>query len=126
MGVANQWNSLTQGGQSNYAYYVWKGNNNGKCEEDSSENSSKDAIEHSSDDDEKGDKYCCSDDFKSCKKDGYCNANGNNCKRCNGLWMKEDSCPANGIKRWGECTNNTNGCCGPATCKGSKWHKMCI
>merc|ERR1711862_982972 len=54
--VANQWNSLTQGGQSNYAYYVWKGNNNGKCEEDS-ENSSKDASEHSSDDDEKGDKY---------------------------------------------------------------------
>jgi hypothetical protein len=71
--------------------------------------------------------FCCSHNTKDCTEDEWCDANEGNCGACNGLWMDPNSIPATCIARWGECTNDIDGCCPSNACvAGNEWYKQCI
>ena len=69
--------------------------------------------------------YCCSGDYKTCKSGAgdYCHSEWTCENRCDGLWIEQGSCT--GIPLYGECTNDRNGCCPPASCKGNRWFRQC-
>ncbi|KAG7363798.1 laminin G domain containing protein [Nitzschia inconspicua] len=68
---------------------------------------------------------CCSWDYKTCGADAWCNQSNSNCQgSCSGLWLPNGALP-NCVARWGECTNNVNGCCSPGQCQGDQWYKQC-
>jgi len=68
--------------------------------------------------------FCCSNNFKDCNVSGWCGESQSHCEtQCGAFWIEANSC--NGIAQWGECTKNTNACCGPATCQGNEWYKQC-
>ena len=69
--------------------------------------------------------HCCSHDFKTCANSGsWCHENRKHCEQCNGMLIF--NAPLKCIERWGECTNNLNGCCAPATCRGNRHYRQCL
>ncbi len=69
---------------------------------------------------------CCSQDFRTCP-DGmssWCNQSEGNCQQCGGVIIT--GAPLQCIGKWGECTNDINGCCSPASCQGSGGYKQCL
>jgi hypothetical protein len=52
----------------------------------------------------------------------WCSSNENNCGSCSGYWIEDG--PKTCVAKWGDCTNDVNGCC-VGTCKGNKWYKQC-
>lgn len=69
-----------------------------------------------------GGNYCCSNNFKTCASwlshfdEAGCTSNSYG-------WIQEG---LNCIARWGDCTNNIDGCCSPGTCKGNQWYSQCL
>jgi hypothetical protein len=66
---------------------------------------------------------CCSQDFVTCGS-GWCSFNDVNCAGCGGVWMVPGN--NNCTPRYGQCTQNEDGCCPPATCEGSQYYKQCV
>lgn len=72
-------------------------------------------------------RWCCTHDYKTCHTQSFCNRDQSACRReCKGEWIRDDWCPADGIPKYGECTNNVDGCCSPATCQGDAYYKQCM
>lgn len=68
--------------------------------------------------------FCCSNNYKDCDVTGWCAQSQSRCEgSCGASWIEVGSCT--GIPLWGDCTNDTNGCCAPATCQGDQWYKQC-
>jgi len=57
---------------------------------------------------------CCSNNYKDCSMDEWCNKNETQCGQCgDAMWLSGgalDGC----IAQWGACLGNDDGCCGPA------------
>mmetsp|Transcript_29649 Transcript_29649/g.43830 ORF Transcript_29649/g.43830 Transcript_29649/m.43830 type:complete len:193 (+) Transcript_29649:1300-1878(+) len=71
--------------------------------------------------------WCCTHDYKTCHTQSFCNRDKSVCRReCGGEWIRDDWCPADGIPKWGECTNNVDGCCAPGKCEGNQYYKQCL
>jgi len=71
---------------------------------------------------------CCSQDYKTCDAT-WCGATEDLCLSCGSsgdkTWLSNG--PQNNcIARFGECTNDTGGCCGPAACVGNQWYRQCL
>mmetsp|Transcript_26757 Transcript_26757/g.40637 ORF Transcript_26757/g.40637 Transcript_26757/m.40637 type:complete len:337 (-) Transcript_26757:54-1064(-) len=72
-------------------------------------------------------RWCCTHDYKTCHTQSFCNRDKSVCRReCGGEWIRDDWCPADGIPKWGECTNNVDGCCAPGKCEGNQYYKQCL
>ena len=71
---------------------------------------------------------CCSQNFKTCDAT-WCGDTEAKCLTCGSpgdkTWLPNgavDNC----IARFGECTNDTDGCCGSAACIGNQWYRQCL
>lgn len=70
---------------------------------------------------------CCTWDLKNCSLDSWCNASESNCMGGCGapFWADVSLCPASGIAKGYDCTNNPN-CCPGLYCKEhSQWYHSC-
>ncbi|KAL7551270.1 hypothetical protein ACHAWF_014455, partial [Thalassiosira exigua] len=74
-----------------------------------------------------GSNRCCSWDLKSCSLDSWCNKSETNCKgACGGPFWQEIDCPANGIAKGSDCTENQDQCCPGLVCYAhSQWYMSC-
>ena len=70
---------------------------------------------------------CCSMNFKTCDST-WCGDTKDQCLSCgtsgDKAWLpngEQSTC----IARWGECTNNPDGCCSPGVCVGDEHYKQC-
>jgi len=65
---------------------------------------------------------CYSNNYRDCLVDGYVDHD----KSCNMIWLPngppQNACTA----LWGECTNDTSSCCGPAICHGDANLASCV
>ena len=71
---------------------------------------------------------CCSQNYKTCDAT-WCGDTEAKCLTCGSAgdktWLPNgpvDNC----IARFGDCTNNMDGCCGPAACIGNQWYRQCL
>jgi len=72
-----------------------------------------------------GGEACCSQDFKNCADlDDWCIENEENCNSCGGIIIY--NAPLDCIFRWGDCTDDMDGCCSPATCQGDSNYAQCL
>lgn len=71
---------------------------------------------------------CCTWDLKTCSLNPWCNESEANCKNgCGGpYWHDVSACPANGIAKGNDCTDNPILCCPGLFCKvHSQWYHSC-
>mmetsp|Transcript_15610 Transcript_15610/g.18001 ORF Transcript_15610/g.18001 Transcript_15610/m.18001 type:complete len:634 (+) Transcript_15610:1313-3214(+) len=64
---------------------------------------------------------CYSKDYKNCLPDGYTPEDDS----CATVWLP-DGAQSNCVALWGECTSQTNSCCGEAVCFGNNNYATCI
>ena len=68
---------------------------------------------------------CCSDNYKDCKDNDYCNDNETNCvSDCQGTWLPTGA-QTQCLARWENCLSSSLPCCGPAVCVGDNFYKQC-
>jgi len=69
---------------------------------------------------------CCSQYFNVCKDNDFCQLSEENCTTCNGVFLP--GLPLMCIARYGECTDDEDGCCFPSTCiSGTRGtYKQCM
>jgi len=69
---------------------------------------------------------CCSNDFQTCNlsDSAWCNESLSNCQQCGGIFIT--GAPLDCLPKWGECTNDINGCCAPASCQGNGGYRQCL
>ena len=71
---------------------------------------------------------CCSQNYKDCDAT-WCGDTEAQCLSCGSsgdkTWLP-DGAVSSCIARFGECTNDVNGCCSPAICVGDQWYKQCL
>jgi len=69
--------------------------------------------------------FCCSNNYKDCNVSGWCAESKIRCEgSCGASWIEQGKC--SGIPLWGDCTNDVDNCCAPATCQGNEWYKQCL
>jgi len=71
---------------------------------------------------------CCSMNFKDCDSE-WCGDTEAQCLSCgtagDKTWLPNGA-RTNCIARWGDCTNDENGCCSPGLCVGDQFYKQCL
>ena len=64
---------------------------------------------------------CYSNNYKDCLPEGHTS----NDSSCSKIWLPNGA-QSNCVALWGDCTNDSSACCGPAECFGDNIHASCV